>query len=67
MGKNIVAAFLGAYNMAIRGELGKRLRDTMPPERKQELIRYIVEDKPATKQQKEAFGELLEAMLKGQV
>lgn len=67
MDKNIVAAFLGAYNMAIRGELGKRLRDTMPPERKKELIRYIVEDKPATKQQKEAFGELLEAMLKGQV
>ena len=55
MDKNIVAAFLGAYNMAIRGELGERLRDTMPPERKQELIRYIVEDKPATKQQKEAF------------
>lgn len=65
MDKTIVAAFLGAYNMAIRGQCGKRLRNTMPPERKQELIRYIMEDKPATKQQKEAFGELLEAMLRG--
>ena len=65
MVKTIVAAFLGAYNMAIRGETGKRLRNTLPPERKQELIRYIMEDKPATKQQKEAFGELLEAMLRG--
>ena len=65
MDKTIVAAFLGAYNMAIRGQLGKRLRNTLPPERKQELIRYIMEDKPATKQQKEAFCELLEAMLRG--
>lgn len=65
MDKTVVATFLGAYNMAIRGQLGKRLRNTMPPERKQELIRYIMEDKPATKQQKEAFGELLEAMLRG--
>ena len=65
MDKTVVAAFLGAYNMAIRGEYGKCLCNTMPPERKQELIRYIVEDKPATKQQKEAFGELLEAMLRG--
>lgn len=65
MDKTIVAAFLGAYNMAIRGQLGKRLRNTLPPEQKQELIRYIVDDKPATKQQKEAFGELLEAMLRG--
>lgn len=65
MDKTVVATFLGAYNMAIRGEYGKRLRNTLPPERKQELIRYIMEDKPATKQQKEAFGELLEAMLRG--
>lgn len=65
MDKTVVAAFLGAYNMAIRGEYGKRLCNTMHPERKQELIRYIMEDKPATKQQKEAFGELLEAMLRG--
>lgn len=65
MNKTVVATFLGAYNMAIRGQLGKRLRNTMPPERKQELIRYIMEDKPATKQQKEAFCELLEAMLRG--
>lgn len=65
MNKTVVATFLGAYNMAIRGQLGKRLRNTMPPEHKQELIRYIMKDKPATKQQKEAFGELLEAMLRG--
>ena len=65
MDKTTVAAFLGAYNMAIRGQLGKRLRNTLPPERKQELIRYVMEDKPATNQQKEAFGELLEAMLRG--
>ena len=64
MDKNIVAAFLGAYNMAIRGELGKRLRDTMPPERKQELIRYIVEDKPATKQQKEPLASCWKLCLK---
>mgnify|MGYP006986471432 CR=1 FL=1 len=65
MDKTVVAAFLGAYNMAIRGDSGKRLRNTMPPESKKELIRFIVEDKPATKRQKEAFGELLEAMLRG--
>ena len=63
MDKTVVAAFLGAYNMAIRGDSGKRLRNT--PESKKELIRFIVEDKPATKRQKEAFGELLEAMLRG--